>query len=506
MAVELKLPAKQMRQNLLDEGLQFLVSATKAEAYQDRPTKRTVVSEAQRRYLNGFVDEKGEVIGDVIDTSYETLAGEDIGISGETIEKSRLAQLQWIQIAYNFLTTEQGQAVFSQFLTETDKQKLELPEFLADRRPLTTNQGGFGYMNPGVLVRIDELLSEDGRILACDPNLIPLGFAFARGYCDQARRLGVRGLNNMDGYPSRLGGMTLNNGNRLSGIVTTLNYPNWPSHAYTAAVVRELTGAPFYVIPLEAVNHGTGRIDSDQVADFYQTLGLKGAGTVKREGEVVPSVVVRYARESGRVSPDTYAVNNPGFRVLESQLWNGLATLDGFEALYQRVTGQTYSQTLHRETNIPSLIGRVNGQGIDIATSINLDGQVNWKNINEALHLLQALQESIQTTDKPSEWTWFVKTFSTSGKKGVRFTTGGKLDKAERNILKPAQVLAPDGTFLIQPKIRSTVMLEDENRLKIDLFLSGEDLDLCGVDAMTTPIHQRSSHGGSSTRMVMVAL
>lgn len=504
---ERKLPVEQIKEGLIQERLAYLVPLSKRELYAGKNPLLIPVSEANKKYYPGFVDDKGIVIADIETPTEDILNINQLYADQLFLDNARAAQLQWIEVAHSVLSTEQGQQLFKSIVSHVDQKKLELFEFVNSKRPLRDSLERFGYLSDGVLVRIDELLSEDHRLLACDPNLIPLGYASIHGFIEQARSVGFDNLGNLDCYLLNLGRLTAENGGRLSGIITALTYPNWTSHLYTAKFVRKLTGMPFFAIPLEAVNPQDGAINSNIVADFYNDLGLEGADAVKKEGDIVASLLVRYCRETPQLHEETRVVNYAGFRVLESQLWGGLITLPGFEQSYNKLTGKNLNPNLHQQVNIPSLIARKNEGCVEIATSIDGSLKLDWVNINKLVDLLTQTQNSIATTDKQADWTWFVKSPSTSGKKGVRFTSGARPEKTEKGILKLVDMMNLSGVFLLQPKVRSTLMLDnEEQRLKVDLFLSGENLGFCGIDAMLASIHQRASHGGSATKFGLVRL
>ncbi|MEK9206865.1 MAG: hypothetical protein AAB922_00130, partial [Patescibacteria group bacterium] len=119
---------------------------------------------------------------------------------------------------------------------------------------------------------------------------------------------------------------------------------------------------------------------------------------------------------------------------------------------------------------------------------------------SENIPMFEAAMTSICSQEKNGERAWYIKSPATSGKKGVRFTNDGNIGKAPALVEKLLKNDPVEGIFIIQPKIRSTHLVDDrERRLKINLFLTGEDLEFTGADCMLAPINQRAAHGGSET-------
>jgi hypothetical protein len=134
---------------------------------------------------------------------------------------------------------------------------------------------------------------------------------------------------------------------------------------------------------------------------------------------------------------------------------------------------------------------------------------INWTSINSALGQ-QILRDTLGNAglDPGRKARWFIKRAYSSGCKGVKHVDEtsstrlpGLIARAASGFINPSSEV-----FLLQPAISSTTtILGDKRRVKIGLYLCGADLQVCGIDMMTTPAASIEVHGGSRTDYWIVA-
>src|SRR5581483_11403400 len=163
------------------------------------------------------------------------------------------------------------------------------------------------------------------------PNLVPLGYAISADLADGIEgQTGIAVSAKSDYLDEIVTSIESKGDGKISGITTTLNYPNWTSHKRFAEFVRERTGKNnFFVIPGDCVD-SDGQIDIDKLNQFNRTFNIP---EVDASASKVPGVIIRYNREQLAFNEETTVVNAPGIRMIETQLWGGLFALPGFKEL-----------------------------------------------------------------------------------------------------------------------------------------------------------------------------
>ena len=487
-------------------GTFYIVPPSKYGFYENGAKPIVIdVTPEQAVYLSSFINpdflENPQVWGDLELALPYVVSRKEIGL--EDIERIEQGLLNLVGIPSIILKDPRFLDLLDRNLSETDKDKLEFSSYDPDKN----------YLTEATIVRADLLLNkDDGVVFSCDPNLVPLGYSIVEniaasiesqtGIPVKARPDYIEGIHKLASkYP-----------NNISGIVTGLNYANWNSHAGLAKQIRDKHGDAFYVIPTEAMN-SDGSVDFVKLNKFNLAFGIDAVdGTISN----IPGMLIRYVRETTNFHPATEVTNASGIRLLETQIWGGLISLPGFVEIAGELGITPEQIESARKIVSPSLIGKVENGKLLIADGLSEsapNGKVEfvWVEASQRLDIFENALREARNKEKPNELTWYVKTFSTSGKKGVRFTNDGRIDQAEKNILKIiGKMEIPDSSiFLIQPKIRSVIndpVTGDELRVKIDLFLSLNTGKTVLVDYMATPISQRAAHGSSSTRIGLVTL
>lgn len=484
------------RSEVIGRGLFYIVPLSKYGYYEDGKPPSVEVGPATFAYFEPFLVD-GAIGVDLEDVFPVLLDPADVGMDGERRVEAERGISNHIAISQKFARNSEIFRLLGENLSPQDMERLEFDSF--DPR--------HDYLAPGVLIRADLLLKEDGDVLCCDPNLVPLGFSITHQIAASLTRHSGIDLVPPDDYLNQLVSLSLQNQNRVSGVVTGLDYPNWPSHLALAEMVREKYDVPFFMIPSHCMKDG--RLDMAELGEFNRAFGIFDSFP----GEDIPGSIVRYSREVNTFHPETNVIYKPGIRVVETQLWKGFVFLPGVEGLAAQCGVSMAELTSARRVVVPTLIMRRVGENLEVCTGITRRGgdlAFVWEDAESRIDLFEQTLDTNGArngSEKDNELSWFVKTPSTSGKKGVRFTNDGRCEKAPKNILKAVQRFdQPDGAvFMVQPKVRSTLKIGDneEFRTKIDHYLlpGGKTLLL---DAMVTPLNQRSAHGSAATRLAFV--
>lgn len=362
-------------------------------------------------------------------------------------------------------------------LTLETQEALELEAYYANPE--------HAFLQKASLVRADLIVDAHGNWRSCDPNAMPLGMAFVQVYSGLLKSVGV----DVE-FPNYL--QQLAKSGRVV-IVTSLDYPNWSSHAYVAQKVTEMGGNMLMVTP-DLI--GTAGVDGQALRKLYKALGFDYEHI---PDEIYrPDLVIRYVREETEV-PGVLEVNAPGTRLLEAQILTTLAWLKGIEKFIE----PSVNLAQVRKSVVPGMMLRILDGEVQVATEAvvcNGEFEVNWEPLEEHLQLLQELLSEVGLVPNRN-LKWVVKATFSSGFKGVRMSGKGSLNKAARLIAQTADGFIPEGeVFFVQPRIPSEVEIEGEPlRAKLDLYMMGSELHPVAADLMTTPKSHIAVHGGSGT-------
>ena len=432
------------------------------------------------------------------------IGSHNLGLSGRRIADIQAAHRQWLNVAHTTLSTQEGHQLIKSLLADDDRKKLELDHYQPSK-PLYSNDNG--YITSANLTRIDHLYDGNGNILGCDPNLVPLGAAYAHAYTEGVGNIIDPNtlLGSLDVYEQRLARIATSDKQRISGIVTSTKYPLWRMHLYMTNLVRERYDVPMYVIPPEAIDQNSGQVDLKLVKGLYERLGIKLADM---DNLSQAGALIRYCRELPKIAnPDVRVINPAGLRIMESQLWNALISLPGYNSYHKRLTGQETDLDLHRSTYIPSSLIRVYLTDAQIATSIDDNGQITWEMDTTKLPGFEDLMKIKGT--RPN-YQGYLKTLSTSGNKGAR-----KISEKRAEIVPSMNAayldiyhISPPGegtVMLVQPYIRSISSLygDEPQSHRIDIYLSGMDHALMSAASCNTPYVEKA-HGGSNATYGLV--
>ncbi len=394
----------------------------------------------------------------------KAIGSHSLGLSNSRIREIQEAHMQWLTVAYSTLSTSEGRHLVNSLLSRDDIKRIELRHFSCSR-PLYSDEGG--YITSTNITRIDHLYDGKGNILGCDPNLVPMGMGYTNAYVHGIGSiLGDNPfLGNLGIYEERLAAAASIDKEKISGIVTSTRYPLWRMHLYMANLVREKYGLPMYVIPPEAVNSESGQVDIGIVRGLYDRLGINLPSI---EAASQAGTLIRYCRELQTVgNPEVRVVNPAGIRVMESQLWNALISLPGYGSFYKRLTGREVDLDLHSKTYISSALARVNITRVEIAIGINDNGSFEWEN---DVRKLPKYEEMTKPQGTVPRYKGVLKTFSTSGNKGVRRFTGNE------DGLVYAMHRAYVDIYHCSPPVEGAIMLVQPFVDSIQTFTPGQDL------------------------------
>ncbi len=487
----------------------YIVPPKKYDFYNGGLETKDVTPAAQ--YYEPFMDGSLPAghIGVDLEHIYEhVVPAEAIGLSEHERTKIERGLVSLVSIAQRLLQDPDVHVLLEREIADEDKDRLEF-----DRYDPTQE-----YLTPASIMRADLLVTEHQSVLCCDPNLVPLGYAICAFLADEVAQETGLAVGRRKDYDDGIIAMIQENENKISGIVTGLNYPNWQSHLGQAAELREQYGVPFYVIPTDCLTED-GTIDVEKLNAFNTAFDIPPY----TDENAVPGVLIRYARETQTFHPDTAVVNAPGVRMIETQLWKGLIMLPGFDAICEKNNIDSQELCDARSSIVPTLVMKITEGSLLVATGMYEaeDGYaLQWEEVStdatdtEAQERFSNILVGVHNTnyannpsEKPKELAWYVKSLSTSGKKGVKLTADGRIEKTAANIMKIAQDYNYNhgGVFLVQPKLRSMIAPDNEEiRTKIDLFISLNTGQTVLIDFMATPRNQRSAHGGSSTKTGLV--
>ena len=486
-----------IKEGAYGSGLFYVVPPHKLHLHEGRKTRSLPVTPELENVFGEFKDPAtGNVTLDVEDVHHEVLAGADLGLTTPHVNKIRAGIRNHFKLARQFAQSHQGLVWLTENLSQSDYRRLELNQLRSSK--LETRSP----IDEGTLVRVDILKRQDGELVSCDPNLLPLGMAHNYTFATEVERETGNRILQSNRYVQEIARLADNHPG-LAGYLTSLAYGNWSSHMRMAQAITETTGKSFHIIPTYCFTP-EGLVDTDQLRDFYKAMGLNQIIPISHTGLIAPSCIVRYAREATHFDTQTKVINYPGTRITESQIWGALAVLPGIEAWMQ--WNKIHANlNLIADITVPSILARMGSNGLEVAKSVLpnfiYDGlHLKWGLASENIPMFEAAMTSICSQEKNGERAWYIKSPATSGKKGVRFTNDGNIGKAPALVEKLLKNDPVEGIFIIQPKIRSTHLVDDrERRLKINLFLTGEDLEFTGADCMLAPINQRATHGGSET-------
>lgn len=495
-----------IRQEVINSGLYYIVPLKKYGYYENGAPEQLAIPESQKKYFSFYIHSLSSPDHPTIGVDMEHLLprvtpGAEIGLGPDQrirIEKGVSSLLEVAQIS---LRQEEMRKFIEGLLSEEDKLKLEFNSF-------DPNQS---YILPASIARVDLLRKEDGELLSCDPNLLPIGYSIVSEISSRVEKASGLPVGPNTGYIEGISRMCEKHPGKINGIVTTLEYPNWPSHLTLTKIVKEKTGKSLHVIPNQALN-ADGTIDTDCLNEFNRAFGIE---EVNSNTGAVPGFVIRYSRETQQFHPETEVVNAPGIRMLETQLWKGLIRLPGFAAVVQDYGLVDKKVDFAKQICVPTLILKRDGDNLLVASQISRTHgslAILWENLEDRQEILRAALEennARNTSEKDNELNWYVKTLSTTGKKGVRHTNSGRVDQACKNIKKVLDNpnFNHEGVFLLQPKIRSVIQHDgNEMRAKIDLFITPHTGKTVLADFMATPIEQKSAHGSSTTKLGLVML
>lgn len=489
------------RKKLIDSGLFYIVPPGKYQFYENGSPQMVKISPEAAVFFQPFLaSEKPEIGVDLESLVEQVVSPQEIHLNQQNIKtvESGLKALE--NLIINLSSKDEWLSFITGILSEKDKAGLELG-FPKNGRPL---------VSPGTIIRADLLTTEDGRPLICDPNYIPVGYPITKMFTQGIEEATGLPLRPRPDYESGLIVMAQEKPGQVSGILTSLKYPNWPSHVILAQEISRQSGTPFYCLPVDCFDERTGLVDISALRKFNQALEIDNR-FLPREDFQIPGVVIRYSRENKIFHPETKVVNPPGTRILETQVWPALVSLPGFTEFAREAGISDQELELVKANFIPSILVKIKDGEPLVATMIFRSPEGNialkWESLSENLGILERLFAQSGSTEKSNEICWFIKTASTSGKKGVRFTSDGRIDQASKNISKQALKMGLTEVFVVQPKIRSTINLAgEEQRTKIDFFVSANSGEMVALDFMATPINQRSAHGGSATKLGLVAI
>ncbi len=492
---------EQIKNEVVASGLVYFVPLNKYQFYNGGSPQLVAVLPEQSRYLTKFLAPQTDGIQSFVGIDSEKILPaifdkKQIGLETQALNEMEKGLLNLLALPSLVLSDPELSKLLNKSLSSGDKEKLEFDKFKTDCQ----------YLTSASILRADLLLKEDGKVLCCDPNIIPVGYAITASLAEKVEAASGYPTKAKPDYLEGIAKACTETPDRVSGILTTLSYPNWPSHMVLAKTLRETYGVPFYMIPFECMN-SDGTLNLESLNEFNKTFKIESVNSK----DSVPGTLIRYAREAVSFRDETKVVNAPGVRVLESQIWTGMVFLPGFKELATKKGISPEAIEGIKKIVVPTLIARMNGDIFEIATDLtksNNSYDFLWEPLETRLDLLEPFK-NLNPNEKPKEKSWYIKTLSTSGKKGVRFTGDGRIDQAPKLIAKPVNSMGlNDGSlFLIQPKVRSALSIEgNESRIKVDLFVSLNSGKAILVDFMATPINQRAAHGGSSTRLGLVIL
>lgn len=500
-----------VRDAIIASGLYYIVPKTKYQYYAEGSPQMVLLPEAQREYFGQFASENGQIGVDLETTlSYVVDPGE-IGLDEQNLKRMETGLANLVSIPEKVLKDPAFLEFVKSNVSEKDARNLEIDLYDAQR----------SCLNEGTIMRADLLINPDGQVFSCDPNLVPLGYSITSEIASGIEEATKVPVGPDSDYIQGLANMASRHPGKINGIVTSLNYPNWTSHKVMCEILRKETGSPYFVIPTECMTQD-GKIDIVALNRFNRAFDIP---EISEGVSNIPGVVVRYAREQTGFQPETEVVGAPGIRLVETQLWGGLIALNGFEEIARGygITKEQIDSALDVIT--PTMIARRVGGCLEIATGITktqsgvleltweiLPKETDPKNNAQGFRIPLGSLIQINCQEKPAELCWYIKTLSTSGKKGVNFTNDGNLLKMPDKVLKIVDKMSSDGRieegkmFLVQPKIRSVIKGDDgnENRTKIDLFVSLNTGKTVLIDYMATPISQRAAHGSAATRLGLV--
>ncbi len=460
---------------------------------------KTKLDELHRGLLtSGLAYEYGNERLHLVPPEPHVIGSHNLGLDHQRVTDIQTAHSQWLEVAYSTLVTTEGKTLVQSLLSKEDQAKLEF-DYFCPTRPL---YGVDGYISNAHLTRIDHLYNGQGEVLGCDPNLIPLGFAYVYAYSNGINQLLENEplLGDIIIYENRLADALSNEEGKISGVVTSTKYPLWRMHLYTTNLLRQNHGVPAYVIPPEAVDSKTGEIDTRVVKDLYEELGLR---IPTLDPKMQAETLIRYCREIHSLeNPDLRVVNPAGLRVMESQLWNGLINLPGYDSYYKKLTGREIDLPLHQRNYIRSALARVTIFQVQIATEIDENGNITWE---DDLRNLPGYSDLDKVKGQRPNYQGYLKTFSTSGNKGARKfgeQHGSIAESAHRCYVSIHHLSPPsDGEImLVQPYVHSVSRLygdSNDQSHRIDVYISGEDHHLVAAASCNTPYPEKA-HGGSN--------
>lgn len=456
----------QARSELINRGLYYVISPDK-----------------QERYLSRMVyPGKGNIGVDLIDCKGVLATGFDWEIARAGISK-------YFQVIQSVLSQLRGWLELS--LSQSTQSALEMLQFY---------NSSADYITTGTQVRLDMILDQMGNFRCCDPNLIPLGFAWVAGYSDVLQSVGIPISTRCEKYIGQLVSLSTT----PSGILTTTNYPNWPSHKFTSDLVRSISNSQFYLIPPAALEEGVVKVD--KLTEFYRALDIEVPDLP--HNSFVPGTLVRFVREPFYAKPETKVVQAPGIRLVESHLLTALPWISNFDSManISSAVGDSIRRTL-----VPGVAVRYRDGfqlGVRLVSASANSLELEWIPLEskEGQELLVHLLSIIGVKSKTVRW--FIKRACSSGFKGVRHVDTIPLARLPESLIRICAgfINLAEEIFLLQPVISSTAeILNEPRRLKVGLYLCGETLEICGVDMMTTPKGCIAVHGGSNTDYWIVA-
>ncbi len=489
--------------SVLASGPYYMVPLHKYEYYENGKPQMVDVPLEQALYLNNFItgeNGKPQMGVDVEHILPIVIERGALGLDNNNLKNMEEGLVALATIPERMLANNEVLQLINRNLSTKDKDFLEISQY---------NPNGV-YLTPASIVRADLLLNNGSRVFSCDPNLVPLGYAISARLSENIQKETGLPVGPTNDYMQGIAEMAQQYPNKINGIVTTLNYPNWSSHQALAEIVREKTGANFYVIPIDCVKED-GTLDINALNKFNIAFDIPQINS--NDFSNVPGFLIRHVREKLNYHQQTKVVGGPGIRMIETQLWGGLLALPGFENIANKQGVSNIEIQKALAVNVPTLIARVQAGELQFANAITEEDSglnFNWITVDSKQNLEMFLGPlyTINCQEKPSELSWFIKTLSTSGKKGVKFTNDGRIDQTPANILKivSKMQLEDGGIFLIQPKVRSVIKNTDntEIRTKVDLFLSIHTGKTVLIEYMATPIEQRSAHGSAATKLGLV--
>ncbi len=359
-----------------------------------------------------------------------------------------------------------------------------------------SNIGKKDYISHGTLLRSDVVIPTNAQPMSCDNNLLPLGIADLVAYGDMLNSpiAGQEYLKELACLPG------------IGGIVTQRSHPAYLGHKLIASSVYKSFGKPIFVFPANVFTYRR-TVNHRKLRQFYSAADPSMLQYIPNK-DFVPDFVVRHIREPMDFHTKTFVVADYGQFMLESHLLTGLAFVPGMNRVLQQLNIQA-DLTAIRETHVPSIVAKRVGDKLYLAKSCVFDRnsygfEVNWVEAFEGLYLMNALLEG---NDLKQKTNWFVKAAASSGKKGVRFSEKAiPGERLIRSIIKESKSIIPENeAFTLQPKVDSVIETgSGPTRAKLEIFLTGENLRLCGLSVMTAPMEKLAVHGASDSKVWMV--